>query len=83
VPSPASDGLIIVAIKVAHTVVWAFFAVCIVALPVASWHGLHKVALWLGLLVAIEVVILVLNQWRCPLTSLAGVFPLVPSHLER
>ena len=68
----APNTRVLIAIKLAHTVVWAFFAACIVALPVASWHGRHRVALWLGLLVAIEVVVLALNQWRCPLTSVAG-----------
>jgi hypothetical protein len=68
----ASNTRALIAIKLAHTVVWAFFAACIVALPVASWYGRHTVALWLGLLVAIEVVVLALNQWRCPLTSFAG-----------
>jgi hypothetical protein len=60
------------AIKVAHTIVWAFFVGCILAIPVASWRGEHRVAAWLAVAVAGEVVILVINKWRCPLTSVAA-----------
>lgn len=58
-------------IKVAHTIVWAFFVGCILGIPVASWRNEHGAAAWLGALVAGEVAILTMNQWRCPLTSLA------------
>jgi polyferredoxin len=60
------------AIKVAHTVVWAFFAGCIVAIPLASWGGMHRTAAWLAAIVFVEVVILGVNAWSCPLTSLAA-----------
>ena len=60
------------AIKVAHTIVWAVFAGCILAIPVASWRGEHGVARWLAAVVAGEVAVLVLNKWRCPLTSVAA-----------
>lgn len=68
-PNPAHA---LTAIRVVHTVVWAVFAGCIVALPVAAWRGHHGTALALGLFVAVEVAVLVLNRWRCPLTDLAG-----------
>ena len=64
------DALIIV--KVVHTIVWAAFVGCILAIPVASWHGEHRIAAWLAALVAAEVGILILNRWRCPLTSVAA-----------
>ena len=60
------------AIKVAHTIVWAFFVACIVAIPLAAWRGEHRAAAWLAAIVAVEVVVLVLNRWRCPLTTLAS-----------
>jgi hypothetical protein len=59
-------------IKVAHTLVWAFFVSCILAIPVASWRGEHRTAAWLAAAVACEVAILVANKWRCPLTSVAA-----------
>ena len=60
------------AIKAAHTIVWAFFAACILAIPFASWRGEHRVAAWLAAIVFFEVAVLVLNRWRCPLTSVAA-----------
>lgn len=60
------------AVKAVHTIVWAFFAACIVAIPMASWRGEHQVAAWLAVIVFVEVVVLVLNNWRCPLTSVAA-----------
>lgn len=67
---PASRVLILV--KLAHTLVWAVFAGCILALPLASWLGEHRVAGWLAALVAGEVAVLAVNRWRCPLTAVAA-----------
>ncbi len=62
----------LVAIKVAHTLIWAFFAGCVVGIPVASGLGEHRVAAWLAGFVAFEVAVLVFNRWRCPLTPMAA-----------
>lgn len=70
--SPAAGSRALTAIKVAHTVVWAFFAGCIVAIPLASWHGEHRAAAGLAALVAFEVAVLALNRWSCPLTAVAA-----------
>ena len=51
---------------------WAFFAGCIVAIPLAVWRGELRVALVLIAVVALEVVILALNGMRCPLTGVAA-----------
>lgn len=56
----------------AHTIVWAVFAGCIIAIPVASLQGEHRAAAWLCAVVAGEVAVLGLNQWRCPLTAIAA-----------
>ena len=69
---PQSAAL--VAVKVVHTIAWAFFAGCILAIPVVSWQGRHAAVAWLTAIVFVEVVILVINGWRCPLTSLAARF---------
>lgn len=61
-------------IKTAHTMVWAFFAGCIVAMPLASWRGKHRAAGLLAASVFVEVMILALNQRRCPLTSMAAKY---------
>ena len=72
--SAARAAAALVVVKVLHTIAWAFFAGCIVALPVASWLGHHRAAAWLAAIVFVEVGILVVNGWRCPLTSLAARF---------
>lgn len=60
------------AIKLAHTIVWAFFAGSIFAIPVYSLMRRHDVAFVLIGVVAIEVLILVVNGMSCPLTGIAG-----------
>ncbi len=62
----------LVAIKLLHTFVWAIFAGCILAIPVASWLGHHRAAAWLAAIVAGEVLVLVFNRMRCPLTGVAA-----------
>jgi hypothetical protein len=64
----------LIAVKVVHTIAWAFFAGCILAIPVASWRGRHAAAAWLIGIVFVEVAILLANGWRCPLTAVAARF---------
>jgi len=59
-------------VKVVHTIAWAFFAGCIVALPAAAWRGDFRAALVLIAIVLVEVLVLVANGWRCPLTGVAA-----------
>ncbi len=59
-------------VRLVHTVVWAFFAGCIIAIPLASLYGRHVTAAGLSLAVAGEVVVLVANKFRCPLTTVAA-----------
>jgi hypothetical protein len=60
------------AIKVAHTLVWAFFAGCIFAILPYAWLGEFRSAVLLIAVVAVEVVIILANRWRCPLTDVAA-----------
>ncbi len=60
------------AVKVVHTVAWAFFATCVLLIPVATWRGRLGVAGVLIGVVAVESLVLVLNAWRCPLTDVAA-----------
>lgn len=69
-PSKAPAALLVV--KVLHTMAWAVFAGCILALPLASWWGHHALAAGLAALVAGEVLVLVLNRMQCPLTAVAA-----------
>jgi hypothetical protein len=59
-------------VKGLHTLVWAFFATCILAIPFFSWRGEHLAAAWLAGIVLLEVVVLALNRMRCPLTAVAA-----------
>jgi hypothetical protein len=71
-PATAASTAALKAIKALHTIVWALFAGCIIAIPLASFYGANRAALWLAAVVLIEVVVLALNKWRCPLTALAA-----------
>jgi len=68
----ARDPNLLRAIKLLHTAVWAVMAGCIVAMPIAAWQGRPALAFWLGAVVAIEVCVLALNRWRCPMTNWAA-----------
>jgi hypothetical protein len=70
--SSNADASRLRAIRTLHTLVWAFFAACILAIPLASWRGEHRVAAWLAAIVFIEVLVLLVNRWRCPLTGVAA-----------
>jgi hypothetical protein len=71
-PDPAeASASALVTIKVAHTIAWAFFVTCILAIPVAAWRGDFTAAAWLAAIVFLDVAALLLNGWRCPLTSMA------------
>ena len=59
-------------VKVIHTIIWAFFAGCIVAIPVAAWRGDFTMAFMLISFVLVEVVVILVNRWRCPLTAVAA-----------
>jgi hypothetical protein len=59
-------------IKVIHTIAWAFFAGCILAIPIYVWMGNVAVAAILCAVVFVEVIILAFNDWSCPLTPLAA-----------
>lgn len=62
------------AVRLLHTLAWAFFASCVVLIPVAAAH--HRLGL-AGLLigvVAVECLVLAVNAWRCPLTDVAARF---------
>jgi len=62
------------AVKLLHTVAWAFFATCVVLIPfAASQHRFGLAGLLIGA-VAVESVVLVANSWRCPLTDVAAKY---------
>jgi hypothetical protein len=67
-----NPDLLLRSVKVIHTIVWAFFVGCILAIPVAAWQGRFALALGLSGIVLMEVLVLVMNGLRCPLTDVAA-----------
>ncbi|OQW63480.1 MAG: hypothetical protein A4S17_06950 [Proteobacteria bacterium HN_bin10] len=59
-------------VKTLHTLIWAFFASCVFAIPWAAWFGSLRLALLLIAIVLVEVAVLALNAWRCPLQDVAA-----------
>jgi hypothetical protein len=59
-------------VKIVHTLVWALFAGCIVALPIVAWRQDIRAAMILIAIVGFEVLVLLLNRFRCPLTGIAA-----------
>ena len=66
------DSSTLLAIKLAHSVVWVFLVACIVAIPVAAYLGRFRLGFALIAVVLIEVLVLIVNRWRCPLTGMAA-----------
>lgn len=59
-------------VKLVHTVVWALFAGCIVAIPYFAWIRRLNTAAVLIAIVTVEVAVLLANRMRCPLTGIAA-----------
>ena len=60
------------AVKVLHTVIWAFFAACCVVIPIAAWTRRFELAMLCIGLVVVETLVLMVNAWACPLTAVAA-----------
>jgi polyferredoxin len=69
---PRHDPRMLPAIKIAHTVVWAFLVAVILAIPVLAWQERFAGVAVLTAIMLVEVAVLVVNGWRCPLTDLAA-----------
>ena len=65
---------LLIAIRTLHTLIWAFFAGCIVAVPVAALRGRFRLGAILSAMVWLECAVLALHHGRCPLTDVAGRF---------
>src|SRR5688500_18990479 len=59
-------------IRLLHTLVWVFFAGCILAMLCFAVAADYRTAFVLAAVVSIEVLILLLNGMRCPLTGWAA-----------
>jgi hypothetical protein len=70
--TPADKNLALAAIKTLHTLIWAFFAGCILALPVVALANRLDWAVALTGIVLVECAIILWNRGRCPLTAVAA-----------
>lgn len=61
-------------IKLLHTVVWFVLGSFVLAIPLLVALGHQRIAVALIAIVAIEVVVLLLNRFRCPLTDVAAQY---------
>jgi hypothetical protein len=64
----------LVAIKLFHTLVWAFVVACILAIPIAGALRDFLLGAVLSGIVLIECMVLAANKGRCPLTDLASLY---------
>jgi hypothetical protein len=60
------------ALKLLHTVIWAFFVVAIAAIWFFAAQGHLAAAGWAIAIVMLEVAVLGLNRGRCPLGGIAA-----------
>jgi len=70
--SAAKNAAALRKVKLLHTVAWAFFAGCILLVPLAAWQRRFDFALVLIMIVTVEVAVLVWNRFKCPLTDVAA-----------
>jgi hypothetical protein len=63
---------VLTVIKLLHTVIWAFLAASILALPVAGMLRRFRWAAILTVIVLLECGVLAVNGGRCPLSDLAA-----------
>jgi hypothetical protein len=76
-PRSGVDSLISVpvalrVVKIVHTLAWTLFAGCILVVPIVAWYRrFHEAMILIGI-VLVEVVVLVVNRFRCPLTDVAA-----------
>lgn len=59
-------------IKLAHTLIWAFLAGCILAIPICGFFEQYTAAAVLIGIVLLEVFVLFANRMSCPLTAVAA-----------
>ena len=64
----------LIAIKLLHTLVWALFVACILGIFLFARQGRLDLAIVLIAVVMVEVLVLVLNRMRCPLTGVAAQY---------
>ena len=70
--NPMKPSTALRTIKLAHTLIWAFLAGCILAIPVFSYTGRFLASSVLISVVTLEVMVIIFNRRSCPLTGIAA-----------
>ena len=70
----------LVAIKLLHTLIWAFMAGIIVALPFLAILRRFRLAAIVSGIIFLEGILLAVNHYRCPLSDLAARFTTSRAH---
>jgi len=70
----STESVVLTAIKLLHTAIWAFLVGCILALPIAGFMHRFDWAAILTAIILLECGVLALNRGRCPLTGWAARF---------
>ena len=60
------------AVKLAHTLIWIFFVLCILGIPFFGHLGQFLISGILFGFVLLECLVLMINRFRCPLTGIAA-----------
>jgi hypothetical protein len=63
-------------VKIFHTIVWAFFVACIFAIPVFGCNGRYSYFFIFNAIVSVELIVLLFNRGKCPLTAVAARYTL-------
>lgn len=67
------QDVLLLLVKLVHTLVWTFFAALILFVLQAGLQGRIGPSVYLAIgLVFLEVIVLLVCAWRCPLTLLAA-----------
>jgi len=61
-------------VKLLHTLIWGFFAACILSLPFLGATRRFDWALAVAALVILESAVLAANRGKCPLTNVAAQY---------
>jgi hypothetical protein len=68
---PAHHARVLTRIKLLHSAVWLFMAICTLLIPLTSLLGRFQISAVLTGVVLIECAVLAMNRGKCPLTSIA------------
>ena len=67
-----SNNQRLIFIKSLHTAIWIFYNLILVYMFYAAWTETIGILFWLGLIfIGAECLILIFNNWTCPLTPIA------------